>query len=348
MVASGLLIKFPYWLWWHLLRLLRGPGGVAFYLDYEHDYANIEHLLPHLKFPFLLVARNRKVASALAEKGIKVRTWPVFPAAVIMARHALHRFPIRAVRKVGLKHGPHFFKKMIRPEKFNAFDLFVFISENEVRMAEKQGVRVGVAGGYPRLDAFADPKTLALVQEIKKQTGFDEKKQTLLLTATWDRSGMSAVHQWIDALPALEERFNLLVSLHPMMSENIVSKLRAVPGIFLAGPVELTAAMLAADVLIGDTSSVLAEFCALNKPIITFRVETGRRLTPDISRMISDISLQIDKLDELEPAILQYQENPSLKRSERLQWRNIFFGDTDNSHGKKVAAILNDWYKDLC
>src|SRR5690606_10115175 len=126
MVASGLLIKVPYWLWWHLLRLLRGPGGVAFYLDDEHDYATIDLLLPHLKFPFLLVARNRKVASALAEKGIKVRTWPVFPAAVIMARHALHRFPIRAVRKVGLKHGPHFFKKMIRPEKFNAFDLFVF------------------------------------------------------------------------------------------------------------------------------------------------------------------------------------------------------------------------------
>lgn len=343
MVISGILLKIPYGLGWHLLRLLRGPGKPAFFLDYEHDYAIVEHILPHLKFPYDLVARNRKVACALRGKGVAVKTWPAFPSLVIMPRHALHRFPITAVRKIGLKHGPHFFKKMIRPEKFNAFDLFVFISENEVRIAEEQGVRVGIAGGYPRLDAFTDPGTLALAQEIKKQPGFDEKKPTLLLTATWDQSGMSAVHQWINALPALKERFNLLVSLHPMMSKNLLSKIRRVPGIFFAGSEALPAAMLVAGFLIGDTSSVLAEFCALDKPIITFRVDSGRRLTPEISRMISDISLPIGSLAELDQAIEQYVQDPALKQAERQQWGKIFFDDPGVSHGKKVAAILNDF-----
>ncbi|MEE4176987.1 MAG: CDP-glycerol glycerophosphotransferase family protein [Bacteroides sp.] len=343
MVVTGILLKFPYWLGWQLRRLMRGPGKVAFYLDSEHDHAVIEHILPHLNFPFDLVARNLKVASALRKRGIAVKTWPVFPPAVIMARHALHRFPIKAVRKAGLKHGPHFFKKMIRAEKFNAFDLFIFISENEVGTAKKNGVRVGVAGGYPRLDAFSHPKTIALSEKILKQPGFDSSKKTLLFTATWDQSGMSAVDRWIDELQGLKERFNLLVSLHPMMSEEQLRKAKAVPGIFLASPEDLPACMLAADFLIGDTSSVLAEFCALDKPIITFRVDTGRRLSSEIRQMISEISLQIDKLEELDQAILRYQENPQLKQSERQRWNKIFFDNPSGSHGKKVAAILNQW-----
>ena len=345
MVVSGWLIKIPYWLCWHVRRVFGLLDETVFYLDYAHDYFIIEHLLPHLNFPYRLVARNRRLAQNLRARGVEAGVWPAFPRRLILTRHAFHRFPLRAIKKVGLKHGPWFFKKMIRPGKFNAFDLFVFISESEVKLARQAGVTAGVAGGYPRLDAFSDPQIMAKSQAIRQQPGFDAAKKTLLFTTTWDGSGMSAAHRWFNELHSLTEKFNILLSLHPMMSEGMKEKARSIPGVFLAGPEELPAQMLAADMLVGDTSSVLAEFCALEKPIITFTVDKGARLTPEIRTMIADISLQIENTVEIPMAVEQYEKNPSLKQAQRQHWTGIFFDDVNVSHGQKAAAVLNDWVR---
>lgn len=345
MVVSGWLLKFPYWLGWQVRRVFGKLDEAVFYLDYEHDYFIIEHLLPHLNFPYRLVARNRKLAQNLRAKGVEAGVWPAFPRRLIMTRHAFHRFPIGTIKKVGLKHGPWFFKKMIHPDKFNAFDLFVFISESEVKLARQAGVTTGVAGGYPRLDAFYDPRIISRSQAIRQQPGFDASKKTLLFTTTWDGSGMSAAHRWFDELHSLTEKFNILLSLHPMMSEGMKEKARSIPGVFFAGPEQLPAQMLAADMLVGDTSSALAEFCALEKPIITFTVDKGARLTPEIRTMIADISLQIENMDELPVAVSKYEMDASLKQAQRKHWTKVFFDDVTVSHGQKAAAVLNDWVR---
>lgn len=348
MVVSGWLIKFPYWLSWQIHRVCGKLDEVVFYLDYEHDYAVIEYILPHLRFPYRLVVRNRRLAQIFKEKGLglEVSSWPVFPRAVIMTRHAFHRFPIKAIKKIGMKHGPYFFKKMIHPAKFNAFEMFVFISESELKLARRAGVKTGLAGGYSRLDAFSDPRIIVKSQAIKQQPGFDVSKKTLLFTTTWDGSGMSAIGQWLDKLHALTGKFNILLSLHPMMSEALAARAWSIPGVFLAGPEELPAQMLAADMMVGDTSSALAEFCVLDKPMITFRVDSGRRLSPEIKDMIDDISLKIEAIDEIPRAVMQYEKDPSLKQVSRQYWTRVFFDDVHVPHGPRAAAILNDWVRD--
>jgi hypothetical protein len=102
MILSGSLIKIPYWLCWQIRRMINRLHGVVFYVESTHDYQVMVYILPHIQVPYHLAAENKKVAMALRQKGLHVLTWPVFPTVLIMARHAFHRFPIKAIRKIGL------------------------------------------------------------------------------------------------------------------------------------------------------------------------------------------------------------------------------------------------------
>ena len=343
MILTGKLIRLPYWLCWQFLRLAGKLHGKVFYLEWLHDYYIIEHILPHIKGPYRIAARNRSLAANLKAIGVDARVWPVFPDKLIMTRHALHRFPIKAIRKIGLMHGPYYFKKMVRAKRYNAFDLFLFTSESVLEQARHHGVACGKVGGYPRLDAFRDPEVLRLKETLS--SGLSDTKKTILFTATWDQSGQSAVHKWAGHIETLKEKYNIVVSLHPMMSASIAEQLQQVDGIHFANQQRLYAYMLLADILVSDTSSVIAEFCTLDKPIITFRVRQARRLTPKIQAMIREISLQIDGIDELDKAIGRYGDEPSLHRESRQRWNRTMYGDPGIPHGLLAASRINDFFK---
>lgn len=341
MVLSGSLIKIPYWLCWQIRRMTNHLHGVVFYVESTHDYQVMAYILPHIGIPYHLAAKNKKIARALRQKGLHVLTWPVFPTVLIMARHAFHRFPIKAIRKIGLMHGPYYFKKMISARKYNAFELYLFTSPNVLNQARERGITCGVVGGYSRIDAFRDPRVTSQARNLTIQAKFSDSKQCLLIAATWDGSGQSAIDRWADHLDSLANKYNLLVSLHPMMSDGYVQKVRQSRGVYILDQDELYAGMMLADVLLCDTSSIIAEFCALDKPIITFHVHEGPRLTHDIMSMISDMSTQISEITELDSAVRRYQEQPELKRDERQRWRRIIFDDITISHGKKAAQMIS-------
>lgn len=343
MVLSGYLLIIPYWCCWQIQRLLGKLDGIVFYVESEHDYFIMEYMLPHIREPYKIMARNKKVAGKLLERGVKTTVWPGFPSFLVMTRHAFHRFPIQAIKKIGMRHGPYHFKRMIHSRKYNAFDLFLFTSETETSIAAQKGIQCGAAGGYPRLDAFRDPKTIQQCHQLSQKAGFVNQKKNLLFTSTWDKSGMSGIDHWVGNLHELTTEYNIMVSLHPMMAKSYVSRVKNTPGILLVGSDELPAHMLLADFLVSDTSSVIAEFCALNKPIITFRVPSVKRLTPEIQQMISDISLQITHVDELAGAVNHYLEQPDFKRSNREHWNKIIFDNVHISHGAKAAQIINDF-----
>ncbi len=343
MVVSGLLLKAPYWICWQIRRLLGLLHGMVIYVESEHDYHIVEYMLPHIKTPFRMVARNGLVASRLRERGIDVGIWPAFPSMLIMTRHAFHRFPIRDIRKIGMMHGPYFFKKMVSSKKYNTFDLYLFSSKNGLHHARERGVRCGVVGGYPRIDAFRDPVVSELCHQLKTEFEYSEHKITILFSATWDGSGQSAIDRWVDHLSDLKAKYNIIVSLHPMMSKSYVSKAQRTDGVLMVGQHQLYAAMLMADFMVCDTSSIIAEYCVLGKPIITFAVNAAPRLTQEIQSMIKDISVQIDILDELDGVVKQYLNQPDLKRESRQRWRQIMYDDTNISHGEKAAAVINSF-----
>ncbi len=341
MVLSGLLISIPYRILWRLQKLTGLLKDLVVYVDHEHDYAIMEYMLRHLGRPYTLVAKNSKVASRLRASGIKASVWPSFPGAVIMARHAFHRFPEPAICRIGMRHGPWQFKEMIRAEKYNAFDLFLFVSQEEASMAKAKGIHCGVAGGYPRLDAFADQGIVEKSASLRQHPDGTMDKPTLLFTATWAGSGQSAIHRWAGYLHPLTTSYNILASVHPATPASLIKQIEDTPGVRMLVSEELPAGMLAADFLISDTSSVIAEYCALDKPIITFRVSGGARLSEDTAKMIAGISLQIETIEELADAIDNYRSNPHFKKAERKVWNGRFFGDGLSGHGKKAADVIN-------
>ncbi len=343
MVISGYIIKPPYWLVWHTLKVFGKLCPTAFYVDSLHDYHLVESVLPYIKSPYKIIARNKKTATELKNAGINATSWPAFPQVLIMTRHAFHRFPIKAIKKIGLRHGPYHFKKMIHHSKYNAFDMFLFTSQTEVEKALKLGITNGVPGGYPRLDVFKSRQAINKSIAVRNESSFYKDKTTLLFTATWDRSGLSAVDKWIGHLDELKDKYNVFVSLHPMMSEVYFNKIKKQKNVCLVSSKDLPVYMLASDYLVSDTSSVIAEYCSLDKGIITFKLKAQGRLTNEICEMIKDVSIQIDDVEEIDAAVKQYKENPDLKRAEREKWSKMFFDDVSVSHGEKAAKYINSF-----
>jgi CDP-glycerol glycerophosphotransferase (TagB/SpsB family) len=337
MTLSYYFLKIPYTCIWHVLKLFRKQLVIAFYCDNELDYEMFRNIkLKQATF----VTKNKKIKNYLKQQGILAKTLPAFPDVVIMARHALHKFPAKSVIKIGLRHGPYHFKKMIAPAKYNAFDLFLLTSNSELEKAKQLGFRTCASGGYPKLDSFKQKDFIQRSRNLFKSYQFSEQKKTLLFSATWDGSGLSAVDKWIEKIETLREKFNIIVTLHPKMSFHYAQKIQSKANIQLAKPNHLIECMLMADFLISDTSSIIGEFCALDKPIITFKMDVSKRLTPEIATMIAEISQQIENFEELPNAIDLYLQNPDFKKQNRSKWNQIMFDDVTISHGKKATDVI--------
>jgi len=341
---SYYLLTVPFTIVWKVLSTFRKQKQVVFYCDCYLDYVifeNVKIYLPEIK----IVAKNKQLKKELASHGIPSRLWPVFPDAVIMTRHAFHKFPCKKIIKLGINHGAYHFKNFIRAEKYNAFEIFLFTSEYEVQEAKDFGITCAQSGGFPKLDSFWFADTNDKLEQLKDKLNFNNNKPTILFTATWDASGMSAVDKWYDRLGELSKEFNIMVSLHSFTSEKYVSAIKNTKDIvFIEDPKNYLYLKLA-DLMIGDTSSIIAEYCTLDKPMITFSVKESKRLTPAIVTLIRDVSFQIDDYSKLKETIQYALKHPDEKSDLRQKYNKIMFDELDGKHGEKAAskmlAVLN-------
>ena len=339
MVFSYYLTLIPYWKIWMFNRLFRKQKWGCFYCGDPMDIGVFASVQKYLQ-PMPVVAKNRKIRDQLKELGIEAKLMPVFPDFVVMTRHAAWKFPVKKITKIGLRHGPYHFKKFTDAKNYNMFDLFVMTSPEDVRLGAKVGIKSAIGLGYPKLDdAFNGTYTQEDLDKLSKKHGLDRTKKTLLFSATWEESGMSAIDRWAPHLPRLLRRYNVLVTLHPWCKEQYKQMIRETEGVTLLDEPNLIPYIMLADACIGDTSSVLAEFCALNKPIVTFKVDTGKRLTEEIVKLIDSFSLQIDNFDELQPALREALRNDKLGPA-RAEANKIMFNNLDGSAGLKVASAI--------
>ena len=126
------------------------------------------------------------------------------------------------------------------------------------------------------------------------------------------------------------------------MSQRYVEKLKKKEGIFFIDDPDILPYLKLADVLIGDTSSIIAEFCALDKPIVTFRINKTKRTVPRITRLLEDISIQIDNIDQLNDAIEYCLNNLGEKSDARQKANRLMFDQLDGQAGRRAAEIIKD------
>ena len=334
------LLKYPYRLVWRICRLLRWTPKTAVYCAEPMDYVILKPVLRHLP-PLPFVAKNRRTRSYLKSQGLNARLWPAFPRSVIMCRHAAALFPAPGILKIGFRHGAYHFKAYTRPGRYNAFGLYFVTSRREEEDARAAGIRSALAGGFPRLDpAFDGSITPESLDRIRTGAGADPSKRTVLFTSTYDRSGMSAIHRWIGHLGRFTGLYNVWVTVHPWISRKTVSRLKALRDVFFIEDYDILQYIVACDVMVGDTSSILAEGCALDKPMVTFRLPAAKRTPADVARMIGRFSVRIDSAEELDAAIETCLRDPAALRAARLEAARIFFDDLDGKSGVRCAEKI--------
>jgi len=337
MVASELLYGPLYRCLWKL-KSSRLP--LAFYCPELIDLLGFEPVARHLP-ELTYLSRDEATRHRLKEAGKPCLGTFAFPRALIMSRHALHKFPSEEIISIGMRHGPYHFKRMTKAENYNRFALYLFSSQADLEAAREIGVTIGKAIGFPRLDpAFDGSIKEAHLKAAAKRLSLNPDKRTLLFTATWNASGMSAIDLRFRHLPDLVKRWNILVTLHPWISAKYRKALLHIDGVRLLPQADLLKAMMLADVCIGDQSSILAECCALDKGIVTFETPPAARSLPEIEALLKRISQRIFRYSDLEEACQLFLDDPSLLSTERAEANRLMFDALDGQAGKRAAAAI--------
>ncbi|MCL2062948.1 MAG: CDP-glycerol glycerophosphotransferase family protein [Candidatus Cloacimonetes bacterium] len=331
-------IKYPFYnVIWHFLRFFRKRRKCILYCEDAFDiilFKNVGKYLENIE----IVAKNKKVKNKLESFGYqKITTLPSYPDAVIMFRNMAWKFPCKKIKKIGFKHGAFNFKKHSNAKYYNMFNLFFLTSQKEIDNVRALGVNIALETAYPKIDDIASSETRATIPFT-----LDYSKKTLFFASTWDGSGMSAIEKWYEKVGLLKDRYNILVSVHEWMSEIYKKSLRENASVFFIDELDRLKYINLADICICDTSSMIAEICLLDKPLITFRVKETKRTLTEVINMIEKISIRIDEFEELEGAIKILLDDKNMFSKERKEVSRILFDSLDGNSGKRAAEKIKD------
>ena len=343
MVFSYYIKKYPYKAMWRLSRLFGNPPKISAYIAMPMDYIVLKPVLKHFH-DIHYIAKNSETLEYLKSEGIKNISKYGYPDVVIMCRHSTYRFPEEKIIKIGFRHGAYHFKAFVSADDYNTFDLYFMTSEKEVAIAKELGIVSAVSGGFPKLDpAFDGTMNEEYLLPYRKKANLDLNKRTVIFCTTWDGSGMSAIEKWAEKLDELTSQYNIVVTLHPWVSQKYYKMIENNPNVYLINENDVLPYLMISDVMVGDISSIIAEFCALDKPVITFKVQAGKRIVPEVVEIISDISIQIDDFSELNGAIVHSLNIPIEKSPARKAANQIMFDTLDGRSGERAAQVIKEF-----
>jgi CDP-ribitol ribitolphosphotransferase / teichoic acid ribitol-phosphate polymerase len=143
---------------------------------------------------------------------------------------------------------------------------------------------------------------------IRQKYGYDSEKKIILYAPTFSKKLQSGE----DILPIIpnimKENEIWLIKFHEFMDKELIASFQKIsnPNLKIVDTYDITPYLYIADVMISDTSSVLYEFMALDKPVITFR--TSKR---------KDKGIDIQTPAELRPALDRVLQNPNEHQEQR-------------------------------
>ena len=344
MNVSYYIIYWPFRITWSILKLFRKKKSIIFYCGGHTDYVIIKQIYKH--FPEAkIVAKNKKVQQVLKEFGVSSSLYPSFPDILVMPRHVARKFPEPRMKKIGLRHGAYHFKDFVETKRYNVFDIYFFTSTKEVKLAQQRGITNAKAIGFPKLDpAFDGSITDDLLQQYRKKLGLNKNRPVIIFATTWNKSGMSAIDRWVHRLTELTADYQVMVTVHLWTAKEYQAILEQTPGIIFIKDKDILPYLMLADLMVCDMSSIIAEFCALDKPLVTFKVPDGKRPSREVKSMLKEISIQVDTFEEMLEAIKESIQNPDKLSALRKRYNKIMFDELDGKAGLRAASIIREKY----
>jgi hypothetical protein len=181
--------------------------------------------------------------------------------------------------------------------------------------------------GWPKMDYIMTYPA----EKIREKYGFEKAKKIILYAPTFSKKLQSGE----DILPIIPEIMKKneiwLIKFHEFMDKSLISEFEklANPNLQIVNTYDITPYLYVSDVMISDTSSVLYEFMALDKPVITFR--TSKR---------KDKGINIQNPSELRPALDRILSNPEEHKNVRKRHMEEVNPYLDGKIAERVFTTL--------
>ncbi|MCF7858926.1 MAG: CDP-glycerol glycerophosphotransferase family protein [Candidatus Cloacimonetes bacterium] len=319
------IIHIPYLTAWRIRKLFDKKKRIDFLCGNIVDFYCFKPIY-QLMSEIRLVAKNKTVQRELKDLGIRSVLYPTFPDVIVMTRHLAWKYPDPKIKKIGLRHGAYHFKDFVAAHRYNAFDKFLVTSKKEVELAAVKNIVNAIVIGFPKIDPmFNGEISEAELKNLRAKLNLDPQKATIIFTTTWDKTNYSAITKWIHRLPEISKDYNVLVTVHHWTTDSKKQILENTDGIYFVKEKDILPFLLIADILVGDISSIIAEFNSLDKSIITFKVPLFQRFT-------SEIKMILEKLQnlKLEPIIVCHDDRDTTDAQRMFPNHLLFFSNFVN------------------
>ena len=200
-------------------------------------------------------------------------------------------------------------------------------------LAKKHGYFHVMETGWPKVDHLFQFEPGQRCKETKP-----EGKPVVLYAPTFSASLCSApsLFEPICRLAGKGD-FHWLVKFHPLMEESVIDAYRgmATEHMEIIDDPDIVPYLHAADVMLTDTSSVVAEFLLLNKPVVTYKT---RSPAPHV--------INFKQADELESRLRQALEHPRAVMSAAREFVDRMHPYADGRSSERVLAATDEFIQE--
>ncbi len=191
---------------------------------------------------------------------------------------------------------------------------------------------------YFRVKETGWPKTDYLLQYKPDQTwkAANRIEKPVVLYAPTFSPSLSSASALRSEIGTLSEKGDIhwLVKFHPLMDERIVGLYRSLesPNLQIIEDADIIPYLHAADVMVSDTSSVVAEFLILKKPVVTFRTKSP-----------ADHILNFQRPADLEASLAQALSRPKKMMSAAKNFVEQMHPYSDGCSSERVLTATDSF-----
>jgi len=181
--------------------------------------------------------------------------------------------------------------------------------------------------------------------KILESWSIDPAKKVVLFAPTYNPELGGVPIVTADVRRWAAEGLEVIIKLHGMSPPEWVDLFKYIslvePNIHLIEGQDITPALVAADVVVSDVSSAFIEAVALNRPVVLIN-NPGRIRYPmfdprDIEYLYRDVGEEVEKREDVLPAILREIEKPENRFLQRTRAAGDLAGPVDGRASERIG-----------